>query len=239
MFAIAGARETHPKPGNFVAFPEAHIYDAASGKSLLHLRLPETLTYKRRYDAAFSPDGQRFSMATPRYIYHYSSADGQLLRRTRFDEQSHYALFSPDASRVLRERKDQFWVCDAWSGKSIALLPTTTYQRYSWYGSPDGKIYWQGVPHPQNLSHLRFWDARTGTVIRDWITAASTQIHFTPDSQNLVVVTPNGLEVREAKTGKLTGTLPGPTSEPITITPDGNFIVSSDNQGTIWKWRLR
>lgn len=213
--------------------PQARFYSLPTGKSSV-ARVPDAMTYNWTSDGFFSPDSQRFTLATRRYFYEFNAANGQLLQRVKPRFQSRYSVFSPDGSHVLQELGGHSLIREVGGDREIPLPGSAQNPRMGW--SPNGQICWQAQPYNTGF---RFWNAQNGALLRTWKTAPGARVHFMPDSKRLAVATPHGLELRDAATGQLAQTLPGPVSQPFAIASNGRFAISVDAQGTLWKWRLK
>ena len=236
-FRIAARIEDQSRTNSLLQMqfrPVARLFDLRNGPFLRQVSAPDSLDYNWISDAQFTPDGRRFWLVTRRYFYQFDAINGRMLQRVKPQFQAQFSALSPDTGQILRDFDGLTWICQTDNGQMIRALPHSAQGRASW--SPDGKICWQTQPGGRGF---RFWNAQTGAIIRAWNAPAFTQIHFTPDSKNLVVATPNGLELRDVSTGKLVQTLRGPRAEPFALAPDGSFAVSLDKAGTLWKWRLQ
>lgn len=222
----------------FAHRPGARFFDLKSGRPLLVLGAPKREAGNDILDAAFSPDGSRFVIVTPRADYTFDATTGTFLRLNQAGFFPRDAALSPDLKRVLHDADGHLDIRDFPTSqtKPPLILRAALSGRCGW--SPDGKMCWQRSVDPVDVLGFRFWNAQTGEVIGTEETNGAN-IHFTPDSKNLAIATSKGLELREVLTGKLVQTLPGPREQTFEIAPDGTFAVSVDASGKIWKWRLK
>lgn len=246
---------------DFSGYVAARLQTLPDGKLIHELRAEEKIYFSAKRDVAFTPDGRTLLVASPTEIHRFDVQTGTV-GRVRFSNggpwsiSSQFCVFSPDTTRVIRYftneywmRRDKsgqlstgqdvskyrLWICDARSGKPLRALVNSRGwddNRPGW--SPDGQLCWQ-----IKGGRARLWNAQSGAIVRQWNTNGATEIHFTPDSKYLAVATSNGLELRDVTTGQIAHMLPGPRAEPFAIAPDGNFAVSADKTGALWKWRLK
>jgi WD40 repeat protein len=227
--------------------PGARLFDLESGRSIQVVHAPKHFTDNWTLDAAFSPRGELI-LTTARSFYRFNTT-GQLLHRavpqTAFDSPPEVASaqkIAPDGIHVLATDKIvrlhdistghiRHSLRSPAKGSPALRSPNFSPELVGW--SPDGALVWEA-----NTQLIRFWNARTGKLARQWKTKNLFGAHFTPDSKHLAVVQGNRLELQEVLTGKVVKTLPGPRAEPFQIAPDGSFAVSIEN-GQLLRWRLR
>ena len=143
-------------------------------------------------------------------------------------------LISADTKQLMARDSQGLHFYDSKSGEKLGFIGGKDFIEAGW--SPDGKIVWAWQPSAANFLS---WNGRQSQLLRTSVVNSPLEIHFTPDSKFLAVATPKGLEMREVSTGKLVKTLLGPREEPFDISKNGDFAISVDKRGKIWRWRLK
>ena len=105
--------------------------------------------------------------------------------------------------------------------------------------SPDGKLWvmWeQKASQPAALPSI--YDARTGKKL--WNPPAGTLWIWSADGQRILLATNGSLSIVDARTGREIERHPGgKTSKGMALSPSGDHVYTLEDNGKLWRWRLR
>lgn len=164
------------------------------------------------------------------------------------------AIFSPDGEWLLASEKEQgshygqLRRFEVQTGKATSSLNQFTSSR-SFGFSPDGRFLWFVEEDGYGIK-FKFHVATNPNSILGatdkWSQSCSGPPKWLPDGR-IGLVKPDGFEWRDAS-GRLLGRLPGPFQslrvtpsyvQSWALSPDGNYIYSAEQSGTIRRWRAR
>ena len=231
---------------NVVFSPDSRLMVLYNGPSLdfslLHARTGKlvrkfSLPPAQDSHPVFSRDGREIFYVAQNQLWRLNVKSGEKHRQVDWGKRFlSDAEIRADASEILSLSEGGLNFYDARKGQHLGYLGGTDIIDAGW--SPDGKFVWVWNGKQQNVNFLKVHRGQSRFLhgfSADW----HQKIHFTRDSKFFAVATNKGLEMRDVMTGKLVKTLPGPREEPFDLSPDGNFAISVDNEGKIWRWRLK
>jgi WD40 repeat protein len=203
---------------------------------------------------AFSPDGKRLATAGRHGLTVWDTATGR--EEHKFPEGSR-PVFSPDGKRLAAigtERTILVWEV-ASGGRLLTLKgPAFLFDILTLKEpapinavafSPDGKYLASGCGRDQEGD----WDAsQTGGEVRIWEVATGKEVFalktldgvnavaFHPDGKLLATTDFAGVDLRDAKTGKVIKTLDHPGIRRLVFSADGGFLATTGCDGRIAVW---
>jgi WD40 repeat protein len=148
--------------------------------------------------------------------------------------------WSPDSTRLVSGGSDgvaQTW--DATTGSSVLSHHMAFGAVYAVAWSPNGQFIAAGA------AVVDIWNARTGRLIRSLSSTnvfGPTDLQWSPDSQRLAVGLDNnlGAQIWSLTSSKMLLSYRPPSQlRTLAWSPDGQFIVSGDVNGTIQVWNAR
>ncbi len=196
----------------------------------------EVIIWSWRFQAsAFSPDYSRVFIASSGAIYSWSTQTGKRLGRVVFDpseEKRVNVAFSPDCQSLLAPANAG--VFDTRTGRKRFGVPIPN-SLYPPQWNPDGRSFYVQYDHS-----VGFFDALNGHPLWRASIGERPLVRFVPELHAVILSAANGLELRDARTGKAQRFLPDPTEdvEDFAASPDGSQLWASYANGQIWSWRL-
>ena len=92
----------------------------------------------------------------------------------------------------------------------------------------------------QSQTQLEFFDAQSGRSLWELELINNGEPAFLPNSESVICPNAKGLEIRDARTGKIERQIVGPSDIlQIAVAPDGSQVWTSHQSGEIWWWRLK
>jgi len=212
--------------------------------------MPDSTSLVPRYKAwRFSPDERELWIVGAGQLRTWNTSNGQLLRRATLTSKDgiYWATISYDGRLVAAvathqgEEPATFNIFDAHTGKVRFKVPNAPdYFDFS----PAVPVLWtltKGESYKSPLQ-ISFYDTQTGKPLWKIQKAGYGQPAFS-STQNLVAFpTPEGIELREASTGKIIRLIERPDDNDVVsmvFSPDGSQLWTSQNNGQIWSYRIR
>jgi WD40 repeat protein len=214
-----------------IAFWQACIWDAASGKKLREIRLKEPSNA-----VAISPDGRLLAAGwEEKTLGLWSTATGKMVRELTGQEAPGWSLaFSPDGKTLASAGRDpDICLWDVATGKKAGQLKHGQVNQLAF--SPDGKT----LVSAGNIT-IRFWDVTARKELRrvelKGDDARVGPVAFSPDGKTVAVANDRGeVGIWDAATAKGLYTLTGQVGLVLTVafSPDGRTIASGGLDQTI------
>ncbi len=185
----------------------------------------------RSYDA-------RTAQLEKRVTLHPDSPSIAVLSRTNLGNRT---SLSEDGKSLMTSNPPALW--DVASGRRLRKLPVPKCDRSGQFlFSPDlSVIIWENknTTGPQGAPGWSITDPFLGRVL--WQTAKNVSgLAISPDSQSVLLSTPNRFELRQIKTSRLIRALPKPDSNVYNVAISAaEELFYLDEQGQIWRQRLR
>jgi WD40 repeat protein len=219
-------------------YSDARIWDAGTGKEVLHFSAPTTTAYS----ASYSSDGKL--VATGNEDNTISVWDG-LTGKQGVSLAGHKDLvvqtaFSPDGTRLASASYDgTSIVWDLASGKALLTLHGSPDGITSIAYSPDGKRLVTGY---YGAIGADIWDAITGEKLFTLpVDGNISSVTYSPDGKLVAIGRLAGpVLIWDASTGKQLLTLNGHTGEinGLSFSPDGKQLASASYDGTARVWNV-
>jgi WD40 repeat protein/serine/threonine protein kinase len=230
------------------------LWDAATGKQTALLKAEVTPPHPDSDPhSMYSSDGARIACYTPSTtgsgtVRLWDSASGkEIPKLTKQQDFSAPVAFSPDGKRVAFGCKEYVHLCDALTGRRLAVLGPHGMTVGLLAYSPDGKRLASATYPGSNTIHL--WDgesAKEVAVLRGHSTA-NTSLLFRPDPRapgRLVSASEyadNTARLWDAATGQLLAVLAGHKNQirAVDFSPDGARLTTSswDQTARLWDGR--
>ena len=215
---------------------QAREFAALSAVALGRKDIEDSLTWAVRAIDAYEKNGEPDTAARVALEQALGSLSEPFLL-TFLDDPNHWAVFSPDGTRILTSSWDKSaWVADAWTGQQLVFLEGHRGPFWAGVFSPDGKrLLTIGEDNT-----ARLWEAETGRELAaleghsDPVTSAV----FSPDGERI-------LTASEDTTARLWET---ETGQELVIlghnnwlwsavfSPEGERILTANWDHTAWLW---
>jgi WD40 repeat protein len=223
--------------------------DAKGGVKLWRTKDGRLLANERQQgkvaDAAFAPDGRTLATAGPDGASVWSVSAGRQIRLLRSPGGLSRVAFSPDGSLIAGAGGDgaaRIW--DAASGKRPQLLPASKHALTDVVFSPDGQLLLVtgAAPAPLNAT---MWDVPSGRRLHPLVghTGPVAGGAFSRDGRWIVTTggTAVGLWQRDASQPyfylRSTGAEQDKHLTSSSFSPDGRFVLSSSEDGSVRLYR--
>jgi WD40 repeat protein len=212
----------------------ARVWDAASGRQLLSIRVGGVLS-----GAAFSRDGRELLTASPEGgATIWNAASGQRLGVLGQATNVEVAAFSPDGTRVATagyDRKVRIW--NAFTGREIRTLSGARGAVRSVAFSPDGSR----VLTASEDGIARVWDAGSGAPLALLHSPgeAMDTAAFSPDGMRIATAGTGGTaRIWDAASGRQLAIMNGHTGTvySVAFSPDGSELLTASEDGTARIW---
>lgn len=218
-------------------FRVGFLISTRDGKTIRKLSF-QSISASNSKNFCFSSDGRELLLVGDSEIWRSNiqtrKIKGQRLWPAIAINEDMAVVFSTNQKQLMMHDTDGLHFYDVQTGQKLGFIGGQNLDNAGW--SPDGKIVWAWQASAANFLKVHRGQGRS---LHTFQFDSPEEIHFTPDSRFFAGATPQGLEMRDVMTGKLVKTLPGPREEPFDISSDGNFAISVDSAGKIWRWRLR
>ncbi|MDE2832798.1 MAG: hypothetical protein OXN20_21985 [Gemmatimonadota bacterium] len=189
---------------------------------------------------AFSPDGQRFAVASDIGVWLYDMATSrELALLTRHTDRVNVVAFSPDGAKLASGSYDRtVKVWDVATGETITTLEGHTSWINSVAFSPDGTKLASGSYDRT----VKVWDVATGANIATLAehTDAVNSVAFSPDGTLVSGSDDFTVKVWDVATGETITTLAEHWNEVYTVafSPDGAILASGGENGIVKVWDI-
>jgi RNA polymerase sigma factor (sigma-70 family) len=193
---------------------------------------------------SFTPDGKWLAVTTDRDVLVFETATAKLRCRVVVPKvRPQFAAVSPDGSTLavlptqwLRGPETAVRLLSIPSGEPVEGR-TGPPGPARWVGfPPDGRTIWTGGPQG-----AKEWDPAAGKVVREIAGPAQAPLVYSADGKRFASRTECAVQVWDAASGKPvrpdlaaaghTGAIWG-----ITVSPDGKYVATNDQDGEIWVW---
>jgi WD40 repeat protein/transcriptional regulator with XRE-family HTH domain len=217
----------------------ARIWDisAAAGRDWLNL----VGHSKRMFGVAYRPDGaQLATWSDDGTVKVWDAQDGKTLLTLDHDKTASISelAYSPDGKKLAFNSGNYVEVVDAASGAALLTLAPFADKAIMVVFSPDGSR----IAAATRAGVMRIYDSNDGSLLHEFPQTAAglQQLAFSPDGTRLAAADEAGASIWDAATGKqlltFSGHGKGARSNGIAVSPDGKWVASSGNDGTVQVW---
>lgn len=198
----------------------------------------------------FSEDEREVSIVASGTIYKWNIATGKLLSQVRLTEPQSwnsyhtFAQFSLDGRLVVTSLASEYGaaVFSAHTGRRLFLIPNPQQDggfRVSFLAG-SRLLSCQETTSNDDKPQFSIWSVQQQRRLWSCLNLGGYKPHYIQSRNFIVVVGPDGLQLRDIATGRVKRTLFGPTKnvDDVAPSPNGSQIWTSQNYGQIWSWHL-
>ncbi len=185
-------------------------------------------------------------------VFFWDLPSRKVIHRFRFKrEEDKLVAVAPD-SKAIALAKDKIELWDAATGKRLRAFGSTEGAFTFLAFTADGKTLASIDAHEVQVFRMRVWDVATGKLIRTFPVAPGPgSALISPDGTLLAThrgdpelpfeeVEPNGIHLRDMRTGKKVTVLKGPKERTChaAFSPAGNLFAGVDCDGQVFVWQV-
>lgn len=192
------------------------------------------------YDSSFSSNNRDFLVASSHSLRRFDLKSGHLISTLKWHTPANQTVqlpslrLAPDGKTVVGATLSQTaGIFDVRTAQRVRALPTLIGSVIEVFS--DNSLLVTATKSAADLDIVRAADGRKLWSVPSYL-ANFTQI--SPEARRIYTLAKDGLQVRDAHTGRLLKLLAGPRNNNFAPSPDGNYLYEARG-GKIWKWRAR